>query len=246
MTARPVPGYGRIVAQGDPPEVLERFNQNLDLVEIIARQVGRSLGRTIELDDLISYGREGLLESARRFDGDRGVPFRAYANFRVRGAVIDGVRALSNLPRRAHERLAAYQAATRFSEGAAEDALAGDQAPSREEAARLLGEHLAGMAAAAAIGLVAHTARGEEGEHVGIARDDSPEDALGRAQLLEVVREAIGELPEQEAELVRRHYLEGDRFDHVAKELGLSKSWASRLHTRAMARLAKRLRGEAG
>ena len=40
----------------------------------------------------------------------------------------------------------------------------------------------------------------------------------------------------------RRHYLEGARFDHVAEELGLSKSWASRLHTRALTRLSKRLR----
>jgi len=58
-----------------------------------------------------------------------------------------------------------------------------------------------------------------------------------------VIREAITELPREEAELVRRHYLEGARFDHVAEELGLSKSWASRLHTRALTRLSKRLRG---
>ena len=58
-----------------------------------------------------------------------------------------------------------------------------------------------------------------------------------------MVRRAIGDLPEQEAELVRRHYLEGERFDLVAKDLGLSKSWASRLHTRAIVRLTKRLRG---
>jgi len=43
--------------------------------------------------------------------------------------------------------------------------------------------------------------------------------------------------------LIRRHYLEGERFDHVAAELGLSKSWASRLHTRAIGRLTKRLAG---
>jgi RNA polymerase sigma factor for flagellar operon FliA len=51
-------------------------------------------------------------------------------------------------------------------------------------------------------------------------------------------------LPENEAVLVRRHYLEGERFDHVAKELGLSKSWASRLHTRAIKRLTEALRGQ--
>ena len=58
-----------------------------------------------------------------------------------------------------------------------------------------------------------------------------------------IVRDTISGLPKEEAELVRRHYLEGERFDRVAQELGLSKSWASRLHTRAMGRLSKRLRG---
>ena len=47
------------------------------------------------------------------------------------------------------------------------------------------------------------------------------------------------------AVLIRRHYLEGERFDQVAAELGLSKSWASRLHTRAIGRLTKRLAGRA-
>ena len=76
-----------------------------------------------------------------------------------------------------------------------------------------------------------------------VSTADSPEEAVARAQLLTLVQEAISALPEEEAVLVRRHYLEGERFDHVAQSLGLSKSWASRLHTRAMQRLAKRLRG---
>jgi RNA polymerase sigma factor for flagellar operon FliA len=59
---------------------------------------------------------------------------------------------------------------------------------------------------------------------------------------MSVVKTAIEDLPEEEATLVRRHYLGGERFDLVAKELGLSKSWASRLHTRAVKRLTKRLK----
>ena len=70
--------------------------------------------------------------------------------------------------------------------------------------------------------------------------------ALVVAELLAVVCAAIEELAPQEATLLRRHYLEGERFDHVAEDLGLSKSWASRLHTRAISRLARRLRGAAG
>jgi RNA polymerase sigma factor for flagellar operon FliA len=132
-----------------------------------------------------------------------------------------------------------------MSEGAIEDLAApvpqGVAAAAAAEQA--LGDHLAAMATAMAVGFLAPTAHGEDGERTPLATGDDPEVAVSRAQLLDVVRAAVSELPKEEAELVRRHYLEGDRFDRVAEELGLSKSWASRLHTRALGRLAKKLRG---
>jgi RNA polymerase sigma factor for flagellar operon FliA len=202
------------------------------------------MGSVVEPDDLRSFGREGLLDAARKFDVSRGVPFRAYANFRVRGAIIDGIRSMAQLPRRAHERLSGMAAALRVSEGAADDSFASpaSRTPSRAQADQALGEHLAAMAAAITVGLIAPPALGEEGERIQLSTADNPEQAVGRAQLLALVADAIGQLPADEAQLVRRHYLEGERFDHVAQSLGLSKSWASRLHTRAMQRLAKRLR----
>lgn len=229
----------------DAPEVRARFETNLDLVDILARQIGRRFGEFLELDDLVSYGREGLLDAARRFDASRGVPFRAYANFRVRGAIIDGVRTMARVPRRVHERLSALAALARVSEGAIED-LQVAPAPGTQpaDAERALTEHLRAMATAMAIGLLAPTARDDDGEPIPIVGPEAtPEEAMGRAELMQLVTSAIEELPAQEAELLKRHYLMGERFDQVAQELGLSKSWASRLHTRALGRLSKRLRG---
>jgi len=228
-------------------EELRRFESALDLVDAIARRIAREIGSSVELDELLSFGREGLLDAARKFDPGRGVPFRGYASFRVRGAILDGVRKSSRLPRRAHQRLRALDAAGRVSEGAAEDALA-PAAPgaTASDAQRALGDHLAAMATAIAMGLLASTGHGDEGERVPVDLHASPEEELAQAELLAVVRQSISELPHEEAELVRRHYLEGERFDHVAAELGLSKSWASRLHTRAIRRLTEKLRGPAG
>jgi len=226
----------------DAPEVLERFEAELELVDIVARQVARTLGCVVELDDLRSFGREGLLDAARKFDSARGVPFRAYANFRVRGAIFDGIRSLSQLPRRAYERLNGLSAALKVSEGAADDTFTSPANATRAQADQALGDHLAAMAAAITVGLIAPTGVGDDGEHVQVSTADTPEEAVSRAELLVLVQDAIAGLPEEEAVLVRRHYLEGERFDHVAQSLGLSKSWASRLHTRAMQRLAKRLR----
>jgi RNA polymerase sigma factor for flagellar operon FliA len=237
----------RVVEKSDSPEVLERFSSGLGLVDIVARQIMRTLSGAAELEELLSFGREGLWDAARRFDPSRGVPFRGYANFRVRGAIIDGVRSSARLSRRTHERLNGLQAAARVSEGAHED-LAAPRAPGSgpAEAEQALGDHLAAMATAMAAGLIAPTAHGDDGERTLVATSEDPEEAYGAAQLRGAIQEAIGELPREEAELVRRHYLEGARFDHVAEELGLSKSWASRLHTRALTRLAKRLRGVSG
>jgi RNA polymerase sigma factor for flagellar operon FliA len=223
-------------------EELARFESAIELVDIIAKKILRELGPVLELDELRSFGREGLLDAARRFDASRGVPFRGYASFRVRGAILDGIRASARLPRRTHERLSALGAATLVSEGAAEDAF---QPPppgaTPADAERALADHLAAMATAMAVGLLSKTGFGDEGDRIPVASQESPEEALGKAELMAVVTKAIDALPENEAALVRRHYLEGERFDHVAKELGLSKSWASRMHTRAIRRLTEAL-----
>src|SRR5260221_11136597 len=141
----------------DAPEVLERFQAQLELVDIVARQVARTMGPVVELDDLRSFGREGLLDAARKFDSERGVPFRAYANFRVRGAIIDGVRSLAQLPRRAYERLNGLSAALKVSEGAADDTFSAPESATRAQADQALGDHLAAMAAAITVGLIAST-----------------------------------------------------------------------------------------
>lgn len=231
------------MTEPDSPEVLDRFHTELALVEIIARQVSRSIGSLVEFDDLLSSGREGLLNAARRFDPNRGIPFRGYANFRVRGAMLDGVRQMAALPRRAYERLAALEAASLFSEGEAERTFT-DRAVSLDdgEAEDALEEQLAAMATATAVGVVAEARRTEPGASQNAA-SANPEEAFSRAELFAQVQRVLDELDEpREAAVVRLHYLEGMSMDAISRELDIDKSWASRLHTRAMTRITKRLR----
>ena len=228
----------RKIPQGviDSPEVLERFHAELPLVEIIAAQIKRTVGRSIEYDDLVCSGREGLLDAARRFEPSRGAPFRAFANYRIWGATIDGVRQLSLLPRRAYERISALEAPVSVGAGEVEHAFVAGSPVSPSAADDELAEHLSAIATAAAVGIATEThGDATDGE-------DSPEEALARAELVHLVRNAIAELANDEAQLVRRHYLEGERLEDIGRDLGMSKSWASRIHTRAIGRLAKRLR----
>jgi RNA polymerase sigma factor for flagellar operon FliA len=161
----------------------------------------------------------------------------------VRGAIIDGIRSNSALPRRVFQRLRMMESAAAFSEHSAEDALgAAPPGETRADAQRMLDEHLASMATAMAAGLVSQSGVGEEGERLAVDPEQSPEDHVQTRQLLTLLSRQVDELPDDERELVRRHYFEGERFDHVARDLGLSKSWASRLHTRAIGRLTQRMR----
>ena len=223
----------------DSPEVLARLKEGLDLVDMLARQLRRQFGPYVQLDDLTSNGREALLAAARSFDPDRGVPFRRWANLRIRGAMIDAVRSQGNLPRRVYRKLRAVQAGDLVHETAAEEQAASPVA-SAEEADAKLSDQLGTAAMAMALGFLAMRS-GDALEH---ARDTkiSPEEAVGQAELLARIRAAIAERPEAERKLLERHYFEDVNFDETARELGLSKSWASRLHSRAIEAVAKALK----
>jgi RNA polymerase sigma factor for flagellar operon FliA len=220
----------------DSPAVLARVREGLPLVEIICHQIRRQLSLVVRMDDLVSYGREGLLAAARSFDPERGVPFRRWANIRVRGAVIDGVRASSSVPRSVYARL-------RPVEGAEGVAGGSDQAPDltlrAEEADRRLGEYLASAATAIALGFGADGAN-EPGEPMD--RSPSVEETLVQKELFTAIRAAMTALPDAERTLLQRHYFDGVTFEQAAEELGLSKSWASRLHARAVEYVTRSLR----
>jgi RNA polymerase sigma factor for flagellar operon FliA len=227
MPGRRVPRPPPTGEGGDSPEVLARIRQGLQLVDIIARQIGKQL--PIDLATLVSYGREGLLVAARRYDPSYGVPFANWANIRVRGAILDGVRRGGSLPRRVYRILRALSAGAQLLEGLSEDDAAAPAADAETADARMT-TYLSNMATAMAMGLLATPDTG--GEAVDNAA--TPEQNVERAELLTKVRGAIGELPEAERHILQRHYFDDITIDEAAAEIGLSKSWASRLHARAI------------
>lgn len=226
--------------RGDDPAVVARYESAVDLVASAARHFtagGRLLGERGELE---AWGREGLLDAARRFDPDRGVTFRTFAYYRVRGAMLDGLRKMGSWSRRGYERVALLQAAQSTSEGASEDVAARGEV-GRKQAEEMLRDHMASMATAMTMGLFAAGAV-ESQEIIAVARTEDPEAEYATAELGSLLRSSVDDLPPPEDQIVRRHYFEGESLEAVGQSLGLSKSWASRLHTRAIRRLTQRLR----
>jgi RNA polymerase sigma factor for flagellar operon FliA len=234
-------GEGSLEPRPKTDQVRELVHRELGLVEVVAKQIFRATRGLVELDELMSAGREGLFEAARRFDAAQGVPFRAYANYRVRGAIMDAMRKASWLPRRAQQRLQDLEAAGQLSEGAVSyvftdiDNLSGERLT-----ADLLDEHVAAVVTA----MAATPELATEGESdVGTGGSSSnPEEAVGRGEMLALIRNALHELNDREASVIRLLFFEHRTLEETADALGMQKPWASRLQTRAMERLTKRLR----
>jgi RNA polymerase sigma factor for flagellar operon FliA len=208
-------------------------------VDIIARQIGRRLAASrVTSDDLRSFGREGLLAAARTFDESRGVPFRRWANVRIRGAMIDGLRQWGDMPRRVYRELRAIEAGDRMLEAYDEEDAAG-AAATPEGADGRLSAYLAGIATAIAVSTVSSAGR----QGIDPKGDENTPEALAEnREVLGLVNAIVEGLPDHERALVERHYFGGETLDAIAASLGLSKSWGSRLHARAIESIARELR----
>lgn len=228
------------VDQDFTPDMLALFNAHLEMVDKIAKFFARHVERHVALQELVAAGREGLFLAARRFDESRGVPFSVYANYRVRGAILDAVRHSNRTPRRVHERLRAMESATLLGEG--EAAFVFHQRVSSAPEAEVedfLDEHLATIATAATVALRRACSEASVSE---TSTSESPEEAYAQAEILGIIRAAVGDLDEVESRLVELMYFDGVTLNQASQSLGMSKAWACRLHARAMGRLTKRLR----
>ena len=200
------------------------------LVTSIARKMRVRFELRAEMDDLMAYGYQGLLEAKQRYDPTRGVQFNTFAYYRIRGAIIDGVRESGHMSRSAYTQLKAARAALYLGEAAGEaraaDASTRGDVAKTQAALRDTVTKLSTAWTLAAIG------QSEEEQQGG-----SPEVALLSAEMKSRIRDLVPTLPDRERRLIEGFYFEGRRFDHVAEEIGISKSWASRLHHKALARL---------
>jgi RNA polymerase sigma factor for flagellar operon FliA len=193
----------------------------------IALQTRAQLGLDTAVEDLVAFGFQGLLEARQRFDASKGVAFKSFAHYRVRGAVLDGVRAMARLPRRAYARLRAAEALDQVAEASAENAGAAPRSrpPTTDTNLRSIDAILGRVAAAYTVAVSAEDAAQGAG---------SPEEALLHEERLARMRTALEKLPERERHMVEGHYFQGKRFDSLSAELGISKSWGSRVHAHAL------------
>lgn len=226
-----------------PEEVRELYESTEDLVGKVMSHL-LSSGIRAETEELMAFGRQGLLEAAQRFDRNLGEDFRRFAYFRVKGAMLDGLRKMGSWSRRGYERVALLRAAHEASSSEFHELGSPEQLKSAEAAARLRA-HMAQVVTAMTTGMFAGHTHQHDGSVTAVDESLNVEEELAARELSQLVRQVILELPPPEDDVIRRFYVEGEKMDDIAEVHGCSRSWVSRIHSRALKRMGARLRSSA-
>ncbi|HEX2091026.1 MAG TPA: FliA/WhiG family RNA polymerase sigma factor [Longimicrobiaceae bacterium] len=231
----------------DPAAREKLLTEHLGLVHHVARQISRSLTVEIEFDELVSAGTMGLINALDAFDPSRGLAFSTFAAPRIRGAILDELRRQDHAPRSIRRRTREIGAA-------------------RESLTRTLGRTPNGRETAAHLGVDLETFwrwSGEVDRAVQVPLEDrSPEDdrrsptpadllagethldiedRLTLGEELDILRDAILRLKEQERLVLTLYYYEELKQHEIAAILELTESRVSQIRSKAISRLRSEL-----
>ena len=228
----------------DKNDLLKRF---APLVRHVVERVAATLPRNVDHEDLYSAGVLGLLDAHAKFDTRKGVKFETYAVWRIKGAVLDQLRALDWASRSMRRKARNLDGVTRkldqkLGRAASEEEVARELKMSRDDFYRLL-DHVRG-----AVLVSLDEARTNDGEDQGTLADHLAdpnsidlESRLEDDQTKRMLLRAIDLLPEQERLVVALYYYEHLTLKEIGRTLGISESRVSQVHTRAMSRMKLRM-----
>jgi RNA polymerase sigma factor for flagellar operon FliA len=226
---------GLTMSIGERETLLRRY------LPLVRREARRFRGRAsphVDVDDLIAWGTLGLLVALDRYDPGREALFATFARFRIRGAILDQLRALDWVPRSVREKATAAERVARLLETRL------GRPAGEEEMARGLGLSLAAyrdlLGEIAPMSFVSlddpGIASGEGALPLDRAEPDPLRDLLRRERLL-LIADAIRSLPDRDQLLLSLYYRDELTMKEVGSVLGLTESRVSQLHTNAMLRL---------
>jgi len=254
-SAQPACGDRRVVAlpagaarsrRGDEDLVIKL----LPLVRRMAWQIRERLPLHVEIDDLVSTGVLGLIDALRKFDSRRDVKLERYAQHRIRGAILDGLRGLDSASRDMRKKSRKAETAYRKLESEL------GHPPSDGEMAGELGVSLKvwyrtvlelqgiGMDWLRPMGSVGTKPWGPVNEEA--LPGDNPVDqfeACFQRERREILSRALARIPERERQVVKLYYEEELTMKEIGKRMGIDESRVSQLHSAALARLRQRVGG---
>ena len=221
------------------------------LVKYVAGRLGSGLPAHVDEGDLVSYGLLGLIGAIERFDPDRDIKFETYAISRIKGSIIDELRAMDWVPRSVRARARDIERAiaeleARLGRAPTDEEIAGKLGVSQDELADSLTDISRSSIAALDELWTVSSSGGDQIALIDTIEDTDapdPQSSLSQTEMREAIADAIARLPEREKLVVTLYYYEELTLREIGEVLGVTESRVSQLHTKAILRLKARLAG---
>ncbi len=215
--------------------------EHLPTVRYIARRIHERLPQHIEMEDLISAGVVGLIDAFAKFDHDKKVQFKSYAQFRIRGAILDSLRTLDWSPRELRRKGRAVEEAIRsvtqkLGRAPGEMEIAAEMDLSLEGYQHLLGD-LKGLEIGSLHMERSENSGDEELAYIPGSPEDSPLFRCLKGEMKQCLIDAIEDLPEKERMVLTLYYYEELTMKEIGQTLGVVESRVSQIHSSAVVRL---------
>lgn len=209
------------------------------LVKFVAGRLAAGLPKSVDTGDLVSAGVFGLMNAIDKFDPGNGAKFETYAIPRIRGAILDGLRALDWVPRSVRSRSRSVQDAIALLENQlgrtpTDEEISAELKISVEELEKWLSDIAAGS-----VGPLDHVAMDNTAAEANA--QIQPGRAMEEGELREAMRSEISKLPEREQAILILYYEDGLTLSEIGDALGVTESRISQIHTKAVLQLRSRL-----
>ena len=227
-------------------EVIIRYSP---MIKYVANRIAMRLPPHIEVDDLISVGVLGLMDAISKYDSSRGAKFKTYAEFRVRGAILDELRALDWVPRSIRQKASAVEKVVRSLEAKLrrlpeDDEVAKEMDMSLDQFYRTIDE----TKSVPVFSLEDLGIAKESGEQQSLLdclagkADADPQTQIRLIELKEIIAKAIDTLPEKERLMVSLYYYEELTMKEIGAVLDITESRVSQIHSKAVLHLRAKLK----
>lgn len=218
------------------------------MIKYVANRIAMRLPSHIEVDDLISVGVLGLIDAIEKYDPNRGAKFKTYAEFRVRGSILDELRSLDWVPRSIRQKLPRWMRSPRGCRASSDGRRRMKKLRRRWASASKIFTAMNETRSVPILSLEDLGINKETGEQQNLLdclmgdMEADPQTQIRLNELKKIIAEAIDALPEKERLMISLYYYEELTMKEIGEVLSITESRVSQIHSKAVFRLRTKLK----
>ena len=224
--------------------------EHTPLIRYIVNRIAVRLPSHIDLDDLHNTGVIGLMDAIEKYDPEKNCKFKTYAEFRIKGAILDQLRSLDWVPRSVRQKSRRLERAygdveQRLGRSASDDEVADSLGLQLDKFHELLNQ----VRGISLVNLEEIRGGGQEGDRNGNYADiiedvnaENPYSTLKLHEMRSIVADTIATLPEKERLVISLYYYEDLNMKEIGNILGITESRVCQIHTKSVLRLRSKLK----